>query len=91
MGWAATTKAGAESCELCRRRKSRAHELDLVKDPKRVIIQQAEVHRPPRAVHTVTTIQRTAKKHVLCADENNGTFGMNVPFVGVFTSHENDG
>ena len=48
-----------------------------------------EVHRPAVATHAVTTIQRSAEKHVLGADENGGSLWVDVPIAGVFAAHEN--
>ena len=90
MGWAAASKASAESCELCRRRKSCTHELDFVENPKGVIIQQTEVHRPARTIHAIAAIERAGEQHVLRADEDGFTLRVDVPFARVFAAHEDD-
>lgn len=76
-------------------RRPRSHQLHLVYDPKRVVVEKAEVYGPAVAGHAVAAVEGAGEEHVLGADEDGGLFGVEVPVAlgggEVFASHKDDG
>ena len=56
-----------------------AHELGLVEDPERVIVQEPKMHRPAVATHREATIQCAREEHVLGADQDRWLFRKLLP------------
>lgn len=77
----------AECLELHGRHESGAHELDLIHHPQRVAVEQRIGHWPPPAGRGVAAIECVRQKHVLCADQDGGPLGLEVPRDVCFVAH----
>ena len=68
-----------ERLQLCGRCETGAHQLDLIEDPKAVVVEKSKVDGPPEAAHGVAAVEGTGKKLVLGADENGIPLGVAIP------------
>ena len=64
-----------------------SHQLRLVHHPQAVVVEQPEMHGPPKTTYAITPIEGAGKEHVLCADKNGGAFGVDVPVAVIFATH----
>ena len=72
----------------------RPHQLHFVHDPKAVVVEKSEVHRPAVAGHAVATVKGAGEEHVLSSDKDGLFLGIEVPVAvtafGTLAAHQDD-